>query len=149
MDINDRIASLILTLNMNPSAFSENIGVKSTVIYNIIKGRRNKPSYDVIRKIAETYHVNTNWLLLGGGKQFESKVTEDPEAKLFNLQSRILYLLENISTEYPSNPMIIELNELIHTLIEDNSISQSKLVLSYEKNEKMMDLLRKKLSLDI
>lgn len=36
-------------------------------ITNIVSDRKSKPSYDVLRKIAETFPVNLSWLILGKG----------------------------------------------------------------------------------
>ena len=66
--INDRIEQIIYHYKLNNSRLSKKIGLKSsTTINNIVSGRRSKPSYDVLRKIAEHFPVNPSWLLLGKG----------------------------------------------------------------------------------
>ena len=103
MIINDRIVSLIADLNTNPTAFAENIGVKSAVIYNIIKGRRNKPSYDVLNKILDFYtRISAQWLLKGQGNIWlthESPITTD-------IGSRVESLLNRIDTQIDDNVVI-------------------------------------------
>lgn len=49
MTINNRIELVINALKLNNNSFSMRIGVNSTVIHNIVKGR-NAPSYDVLQK---------------------------------------------------------------------------------------------------
>ena len=69
MIINDRINQLIEVLDQNPNSFAELIGVRGAVVYNIIRGRRSKPSYDVLNKILLRFNeVNSEWLLRGEGK---------------------------------------------------------------------------------
>ena len=53
--INDRIHHLIKVMEMNPTSFSDSLEVSVTVIFNIIKGRRSKPSFELILKILKAY----------------------------------------------------------------------------------------------
>jgi hypothetical protein len=69
--IHERISGLIDRLKLNPKTFAEAIGVNPAVIYNIIGGRFNKPSFDVMQKIFIAFAiVNPEWLLLGKGEPF-------------------------------------------------------------------------------
>ena len=66
--INDRIQQIIDHYNLNKNSFSKKIGLSgSMTITNIVSGRKSKPSYDVLRKIAETFPINLTWLILGKG----------------------------------------------------------------------------------
>lgn len=50
--INDRIIDIINHFRLNKNSFSSKIGLKNNVtIGNIVGGRLNKPSYDIIKKI--------------------------------------------------------------------------------------------------
>jgi transcriptional regulator with XRE-family HTH domain len=62
MDINSRINQIIEKEKLTPNSFANKLGIKATVIYNILKGR-NKPSFDIISKILTTFKVDANWLL--------------------------------------------------------------------------------------
>ena len=69
-EINERIDYLIKLLGFNRASFAKKIGVKPTVIYNIVdeKGRRSKPSFDLIYKIANSFSfLNLEWLIKGEG----------------------------------------------------------------------------------
>lgn len=86
MDIQDRISLLIKTLNMNKNSFSKKIGVTNTVIGHIVvgnsfnEGKRNKPSFDLLVKILDSFpEVNSEWLLRGKGTMFN-----DDKSKLIN-----------------------------------------------------------------
>ena len=49
--VNDRLHHFINVLGMNPSAFAESVDTNAAVIFNIVKGRRSKPSFDLLEKI--------------------------------------------------------------------------------------------------
>lgn len=61
--INQKIAELVQALGLSPSGFAQSIGVNNQTIYNIMqeKGRRSKPSYDIMKKIVDVHQVNANW----------------------------------------------------------------------------------------
>ena len=87
MTINERIALIISTLKMNPNSFSNAIGVNSTIVHNIIKGR-NAPSFEILHKIALSFDdINMNWLILEKGDMldengmFKHHITADPVHK--------------------------------------------------------------------
>jgi len=71
MTINNRIELLIKELGLNNNSFSNKIGVNSTVIHNITKGR-NSPSFDIMNKIVLTFdNINSEWLLTGEGEMLK------------------------------------------------------------------------------
>ena len=116
MAINDRISDLISDLQTNPNSFADQIGVKSPVIYNIIKGRRSKPSYDLLQKILITYGaINANWLLKGEGPIWkENKDSIALDQGYESIENRIVSLVENLRGDLGLNPSLEELSELKH-----------------------------------
>ncbi len=73
MEIQDRIKALVETLARNPNDFSVKIDTPNSQIYNIIRGKRNKPSFDLIVKICRTFpEISLDWLILGEGAMFRS-----------------------------------------------------------------------------
>jgi transcriptional regulator with XRE-family HTH domain len=149
MQINDRIANLITFLELNPSAFAEKIGVKAPVVYNIIKGRRNKPSYDLLLKILEVYTtINTSWLLKGEGEMWVDQLP-DEEQHAVNLDARITELIALVNVSHQNDPNIDELSELVKLLQEENRFHKDRMIDLYSKNERLMDLLRNKMGLNI
>lgn len=158
--INDRINQLIQVLDQNPNSFSENIGVKAAVVYNIIRGRRNKPSFDVLNKILDRFdEVNSEWLIRGNGDildhgKKEHKIavgTKKPSIRSLqvSVQRRIYELLDTIKAENLDSPEFEELGELINHMIKENENQKVKILDLYEKNAGMVDVLRKKLDLNI
>ena len=63
----ERIAEIMRSENLTPSAFAESIGIQRSALSHILNGRNN-PSLDVIMKIHQAYnYVNLHWLLYGDG----------------------------------------------------------------------------------
>ncbi|MEM9687222.1 MAG: helix-turn-helix transcriptional regulator [Bacteroidota bacterium] len=64
--VNERVQQLIDHYKLNRSSFSKAIGLSNNMtVTNIVGGRKNNPSYEVLRKIAATFPVNPSWLLMG------------------------------------------------------------------------------------
>ncbi|MCC3157162.1 hypothetical protein LJ737_07925 [Hymenobacter sp. 15J16-1T3B] len=65
----DRLQELVKVLGAKSvSAFAASIGVRSTVLANMLGGRMSKPSFDTLEKIKAQYpQVNLEWLVMGNG----------------------------------------------------------------------------------
>lgn len=154
MAINDRISDLIYQLQMNPNSFADTIGVKGTVIYNIIKGRRSKPSFDLLQKILVTFNtINANWLLQGEGSVWkfeEEEVVLKSEAVYESIEKRIQTLIVSLKeTRGGDDPVLEEVDELVQTLLEENLRQKSKIENLYQKYNKILEVVRDKLILDL
>lgn len=68
--INERIFKVIKHYNYNINSFSKRIGLKNNVtIGNIVGGRKNKPSFDIIIMILLSFDsISCEWLILGEGE---------------------------------------------------------------------------------
>lgn len=150
MEINDRISDLIAKLELNPNSFADAIGVTGTVIYNIIKGRRSKPSFDVLQKILLAYQtINANWLLNGDGKVWKDEVkNHDIEPGYVKIEKEINSLIISLREEVGDLHQIDGLEEIVSTLLEENVEQKFKIISLYEKQDQILDVIRKKLSLD-
>ncbi|ERK40220.1 DNA-binding helix-turn-helix protein [Segatella baroniae F0067] len=63
--INDRIRYIIEKEGHTVSSFAKKIDIGNQTIRSITKGR-NKPSYDIIVKIVDSFDwVDANWLVMG------------------------------------------------------------------------------------
>ena len=148
--INDRIYHLINVLSMNPTSFSDSLNVSVTVIFNIIKGRRSKPSYELIYNILKTYDkLSATWLIKGEGSMWNDDivVSERFTPANVNLESRIRELLIKISIQNPQSHEYAELEELVVHLLKESSEQKHKLIVLHERQEAMIKLLRQKLKL--
>lgn len=83
LTVNERVNFLISSVTGgNKAAFAKSIGVGAGVIQDIIGGRLNKPSFDVLNKIVNAYpDLNIEWLVTGEGAPFKPDMkTDKPEA---------------------------------------------------------------------
>lgn len=101
--INDRIRQIIYHYKLNNSSLSKRIGLKSGgTITNIVSGRKSKPSYDILWKIAEAFPINTDWLLLGKGPMLRD-IKDDIESNKIELDKIVEIILES-PEEFEKNP---------------------------------------------
>lgn len=74
----DRLIQLLKAEGINPTRFAERIGVQRSSMSHILSGR-NKPSYDFIVKILESFPaLNPDWLLRGKGLMYKSDIPYQP-----------------------------------------------------------------------
>ena len=68
-NVNDRILYLIENqLGGNKKKFAERIGFAPQVVFNIVSGRKSKPSFDVLEAIVSSFdEISPKWLLTGKG----------------------------------------------------------------------------------
>lgn len=73
MLINERLKQLVNALGLNNNSFAKAIGVNPVVTFNVLEGRKSKPSFELLEKIIFTFdNINLYWLLKGEGEMFES-----------------------------------------------------------------------------
>ena len=96
MSINTRIAELIKAFGKSESAFAKNLGVSSSVMFNIVnpKGRKSYPSGPVLEKILsltfEGRKVSAEWLMRGEGSMWQADDNyNSPEEALAYLAEKI------------------------------------------------------------
>ena len=98
--VNERIKKIIQVKKMNKNSFSKRIEVPPQTIQNIVDGRQNKPSFDVLEKVISSFEdINAQWLLNGEGEMLKSEApAEAPkeEAKsneLYTVYEKLRYFL--------------------------------------------------------
>lgn len=80
MTVNDRFEILMKRMGMNPHSMATELGFAGPVIYNIIGGRKSKPSYDLLNSIKMKFpEVNLNWLISNDGEMELSGRVNEPE----------------------------------------------------------------------
>lgn len=150
--VNDRLHHLIHILGLNPSSFAESVDVNVTVIFNIIKGRRSKPSYDLLCKIFSSYgKLNFEWLLTGEGTIWKDEVVTSGQVapSSINLENRIRELFVKVKLEYPASYDTEELEELVSFLMRETNEQKSKLIMMYERQKSLVKVLKDELKLKI
>lgn len=69
MTVNDRFEILMKRMGLNAHSMAAELGFAGPVIYNIIGGRKSKPSYDLLNSIKMRFpDVNLNWLVSNEGE---------------------------------------------------------------------------------
>lgn len=68
MDICDRINEIIKHENLNIASFARKIGIGDQTVRGVVAMRRNKPGFDFIMKIVQTFDwLDAHWLITGEG----------------------------------------------------------------------------------
>ncbi|MGI4739827.1 MAG: helix-turn-helix domain-containing protein [Janthinobacterium lividum] len=74
VSIGQRFTQLIQHLGLSKNAFAQSLDKTATVIQHLVD-ERNKPGYDLLCKVFETYpNVSKDWLLLGQGPMLVMEV---------------------------------------------------------------------------
>ena len=82
--MNLRLQQFINAENITQSELADTIGVARGSISHILSGR-NKPSFDLIEKMAVCYPaLNIEWLITGKGKMYKNHSTVVQEGDLFD-----------------------------------------------------------------
>ena len=79
LGVNDRILYLIDSqLGGNKKKFAERIGFAPQVVFNIVSGRKSKPSFDVLEAIISSFdEISPEWLLTGKGAMLRGQSTPE------------------------------------------------------------------------
>ncbi|MCG8697581.1 MAG: helix-turn-helix transcriptional regulator [Bacteroidales bacterium] len=100
---------LMSKYNLTPAKFAEKIGVQRSSISHIISGR-NKPSYDFILKILNTFEdIDALWLLTGKEVEEKAEIRADQEPKTAISENNIdLFTKQPINTNVNSQNITTE-----------------------------------------
>jgi plasmid maintenance system antidote protein VapI len=78
VSIGQRFTQLIQHLGLSKNAFAQSLDKTATVIQHLVD-ERNKPGYDLLCKVFETYpNVSKDWLLLGQGPMMATDAVTEP-----------------------------------------------------------------------
>ena len=122
MDICDRINLIIEKEGLTVASFARKIGTGDQTVRGCVVQRRNKPSYEFIAKIIQTFDwLNPRWFITGEGEMVMRKNEPQP-----SLDSLIKYLREK--------------DDKIEKLIEDysNDTATSEIYKSNSTNKPIL-----------
>lgn len=86
--MNLRLQQLLSAENLTQAEFADRIGVARASVSHILAGR-NRPSFEVIQKISDSFPaVSLDWLINGNGRMYrqDSVQNTDYQAKSFETQ---------------------------------------------------------------
>lgn len=91
--MNDRIQMILLTKDLTPAKFADEIGVQRSSVSHILSGR-NGPSLDFIQKILARFpDISAEWMINGNGRMYpdethnETVIIDQSSPDLFNQSS--------------------------------------------------------------
>ena len=80
---------------LNVASFARRVGVVDQTIRGIVVQRRNKPGFDLMVKILQTFTwVNPEWLILGVGEMSRSAFENMDSLQQQSIKDLVLYLKE-------------------------------------------------------
>ena len=96
MEIIERINKIIEKEGLTVSSFARKLGVVDQTIRGIVVQRRNKPGFDLIVRILQTFNwLSAEWLILGEGEMEKKENVPSVDNKSAeSLKDLILYLKE-------------------------------------------------------
>lgn len=81
MQINNRINEVITALKISKNQFGENIGISSSLIYQITTKKNNFRVNILLRTFVAYPNLNLYWLLTGTGEMFTSRAALTPDPR--------------------------------------------------------------------
>lgn len=95
MEIIERIQEIMDKEGLNVASFARRVGVVDQTIRGIVVQRRNKPGFDLMVKILQTFTwVNPEWLILGVGEMSRSAFENMDSLQQQSIKDLVLYLKE-------------------------------------------------------
>lgn len=95
MEIIERIQKIMEREGLNVASFARKIGVVDQTIRGIVVQRRNKPGFDLIVRILQTFDwVNAEWLILGVGEMSKPEQENLNNSELYYIKDLVMYLKE-------------------------------------------------------
>ncbi len=93
MSINQRICELIEHEQLSIAAFARKIGIGDQTVRSVCVIRRNKPSFDFLQAIIQTFEwVSAEWLITGKGNMIRKTEESDENSPNLELKPLIDYM---------------------------------------------------------
>lgn len=95
MEIVERIQKIMEKEGLNVASFARKVGVVDQTIRGIVVQRRNKPGFDLIVRILQTFAwVNAEWLILGVGEMSKPIQENVSNPEQYSIKDLVMYLKE-------------------------------------------------------
>lgn len=120
MTINDRVVSIMEHEEMTVASFARKLNIGDQTVRSVCVLRRNKPSFEFLSKIIQTFDwLNPRWLLTGEGSMElpTSASSDDPDLRSIshNLSELIKYIREK------DDSIIKDKDDKIERLIKEST----------------------------
>ena len=95
MEIVERIQKIMEKEGLNVASFARKVGVVDQTIRGIVVQRMNKPGFDLIVRILQTFvWVNAEWLILGVGEMSKPEQENVKNSEQHSIKDLVMYLKE-------------------------------------------------------
>ena len=95
MEIVERIQKIMEKEGLNVASFARKVGVVDQTIRGIVVQRRNKPGFDLIVRILQTFvWANAEWLILGVGEMSKPEQENVNNSERHSIKDLVMYLKE-------------------------------------------------------
>ena len=95
MEIVERIQKIMEKEGLNVASLARRVGVVDQTIRGIVVQRRNKPGFDLIVRILQTFvWVNAEWLILGVGEMSKPEQENVNNSERHSIKDLVMYLKE-------------------------------------------------------
>jgi len=95
MEINDRINQIMEQERLSVASFARITGIADQTVRSVCVLRRNKPGFDFLNKVVDSFDwVNPEWLLTGRGEMKRNNKADGHAASPVKLDALVDYLRE-------------------------------------------------------
>lgn len=122
----DRIRQIMETQHMTQQVFAQLIELAPATLSSIFNGR-TRPTLNVVEAIKRKIpDINTEWLLFGTGKMYDSSVTGDLTAESQQLEEPVTDLIFDFPDTPSSNPVSQVVVNAGQSTINNNSVRNTR-----------------------
>jgi len=123
----DKIKQIMEWKDLTASQFADGMDVPRAILSHILSGR-NKPSLDVVLKIASTYsEISLEWLLLGKGEMLSTLAEENTQNALPGIAPVTEVASGSINSSQVEHDAIVQ-KEATHSTALDSTHEKEKAV---------------------
>lgn len=128
--MNLRLQQLLSAENLTQAEFADRIGVARASVSHILAGR-NRPSFEVIQKISDSFPaVSLDWLINGNGRMYRQESAQSADHQAKSLETKDLGVEPVLFEEPTVNSPAASRNTLSDTLVHTRQKPKQQRIIS-------------------
>lgn len=128
--MNLRLQQLLSAENLTQAEFADRIGVARASVSHILAGR-NRPSFEVIQKISDSFPaVSLDWLINGNGRMYRQESAQSADYQAKSLETQDLGVEPALFEEPTVNSPAASRNTLSDTLVQTRQKPKQQRIIS-------------------
>lgn len=128
--MNLRLQQLLSAENLTQAEFADRIGVARASVSHILAGR-NRPSFEVIQKISDSFPaVSLDWLINGNGRMYRQESAQNADYQAKSLEPQDLGAEPALSEEPTAGSPAASRNTLSDTLVQTRQKPKQQRIIS-------------------